>query len=62
MSSDSSSSEDEEGVEQSTPTGSTHPKGLKELGFRVDKFSGNTREADFEVWLEDFLEATGDCG
>ena len=61
-SSDSSSSEDEEGVEQYAPTGSTDPKGFKELRFRVDKFSGNTREADFEVWLEDFLEETGDCG
>ena len=55
-------SEDEEGVEQYTPTGSIHPKGFKELRFRVDKFSGNTREADFEVWLEDFLEATSYCG
>jgi len=33
-----------------------------ELRFRVDKFSVNTKEVDFEVWLEDFLEATGDCG
>ena len=32
------------------------------MRFRVDKFTGNSKEADFDVWLEDFLEATGDCG
>ena len=57
-----SSLEDEEGVGQSTPTGTTHFKGFKELWFRLDKFNGNTRDADFKVWLEDFLDATGDCG
>ena len=49
-------------MERHTSGGSTHPKGFKELWFRVDRFSGNTREADFEVWLEDFLEETADCG
>lgn len=39
-----------------------HPKGFKELQFRIHKFTGNTKEVDFDVWLEDFLEATGDCG
>ena len=42
-----------------TPTGATHPKGFKELRFRVNKFGGSSKEADFEGWLEDFfLEAT----
>ena len=59
-SSGSSSAEDEV-IELPTPTGSTHPKGFKELRFRVDKFSGNSKEGDFEVWLEDFMEATNDC-
>ena len=39
-----------------------HLKGFKELCFRVDKFTGNTKDVDFKVWLEDFLEATNDCG
>ena len=29
---------------------------------RIDKFSGESTEEDFEVWLEDFVEATNDCG
>ena len=39
-----------------------HPKGFKELRFRVDKLTGNTKDVDFEVWLKDFLETTNDCG
>ena len=53
-SSGSSSAEDEV-IELPTPTSATHPKGFKELRFRVDKFSGNSKESDFEVWLEDFM-------
>ena len=51
-------SSEEEDVVQSK---CNYPKGFKELRFRVDKFSGNSKEVDFEVWLEDFLEATNDC-
>ena len=28
----------------------------------MDKFSGKPGENDFEVWIEDFQEATADCG
>ena len=59
--SDATSSEDEETTEVVTPN-FKHPKGFKELRFRVDKFSGDTKEIDFDVWLDDFLEATNDCG
>ena len=59
--SDATSSEDEETTEVVTPS-FKHPKGFKELRFRVDKFSGDTKEIDFDVWLDDFLEATNDCG
>ena len=38
------------------------PCGFKELRSRIDKFSGASGEDDFEVWLEDFVEATNDCG
>ena len=37
------------------------PPGFKELRERVGKFTGNGEE-DFEVWLADYSEATGDCG
>ena len=59
--SDAISSEDEETTEVVT-TSFKHPKGFKELRFRVDKFSGDTKDVDFDVWLDDFLEATNDCG
>ena len=36
------------------------PPGFKELRERVSKFSGDGKE-DFEVWLADYCEATGDC-
>ena len=28
---------------------------------RLEKFSGKSREGDFEIWLGDYLEATQDC-
>jgi len=28
----------------------------------VDKFSGRQAEDNFEVWLQDYVEATEDCG
>ena len=39
-----------------------HPPGFKELSGRVEKFSGRTGDCDFELWLEDFEEASRDCG
>ena len=39
-----------------------YPPGFKALIDRVGKFSGAKGVAgDFEAWLEDFVEATGDC-
>ena len=39
-----------------------YPPGFKALIDRVGKFSGAKGIAgDFEAWLEDFVEATGDC-
>ena len=38
------------------------PRGFKELRFRIDKFSGKGENDDFEVWVEDYKEATTDCG
>ena len=58
---DAESGEDEDPM-QATTANFKHPKGFKELRFRVDKFTGDPKEVDFDVWLEDFLEATGDCG
>ena len=43
-----------------SPSAFKHPPGFKELRDRVSKFAGDGRE-DFEVWLTDFCEATGDC-
>ena len=37
------------------------PPGFKELRERVTKFTGDGKE-DFEVWLADHYEATGNCG
>lgn len=39
-----------------------HPPGFKELCSQVEKFSGQTGDCDFELWLEDFEEASRDCG
>ena len=44
------------------PTGTVafkQPPGFKELRERVSKFAGDGKE-DFEVWLTDYCEATGD--
>jgi len=46
--SSSLSSTEDEVNELPTPTGATHPKGFKELQFRVDKFSGSSKEADLK--------------
>ena len=43
-----------------SPSAFKYPPGFKELRDRVSKFAGDGRE-DFEVWLTDFCEATGDC-
>jgi len=38
-----------------------HPPGFKEVSCRVDKFSGKQAEdGTFEVWLDDYVEATTD--
>ena len=58
---DATSSEDE-GAPEVVTSSFKQPKGFKELRFRVDKFSGDTKEIDFDVWLDDFLEATNYCG
>jgi len=39
-----------------------HPSGFKVLITRVSKFSGGKAADNFEVWLEDYVEATGNCG
>jgi len=39
-----------------------HPPGFKEASSRVEKFFGKRAEDTFEVWLDDFEEATTDCG
>ena len=37
------------------------PPGFKELRERISKFAGDGKE-DFDIWLADYCEATGDCG
>ena len=70
-SSESSSSESSEDTVLSAsatpvrnaPKCSPHPPGFKEISSRVEKFSGKRAEdGTFEVWLDDFEEATTDCG
>ena len=39
-----------------------HPPGFKVLISRISKFSGEKAADNFEVWLEDYIETTGDCG
>jgi len=39
-----------------------HPPGFRALTNRIDKFSGRQAEDNFEVWLQDYVEATEDCG
>ena len=38
-----------------------HPPGFKEMRSRVQPFSGKRGEDDFQLWLEDFEEASADC-
>ena len=58
---DAESGEDDDPM-QATTANFKYPKGFKELRFRVDKFTGDPKEVDFDVWLEDFLEASDNCG
>ena len=66
--SSSESSEDTVSSASTTPvrsasTHSLHPPGFKEISSRVEKFSGKRAEdGTFEVWVDDFKEATKDCG
>lgn len=39
-------------------SGSVQPSGFRKLCSRINKFSGESGEEDFEVLLEDFVEAT----
>ena len=39
-----------------------HPPEFKVLITRISKFSGEKATDNFEDWLEDYMEATGDCG
>ena len=38
-----------------------HPPGFKEIRSRIQPFSGKQGEEDFQLWLEDYEEATNDC-
>ena len=38
-----------------------YPPGFREVRSRVKCFSGNKGEDDFQLWLEDFKEASNDC-
>ena len=38
-----------------------HPPGFKEVRSRVKCFSGKKGEDDFQLWLEDYEEASSDC-
>ena len=38
------------------------PPAFAELRSHLDKFTGKSGEGDFEIWLEDYVEATRDCG
>ena len=37
-------------------------KEFKERYFKIDKFRGKDGNDDFKVWVEDYKEATADCG
>ena len=39
-----------------------HPPGFRSLSGRIEKFSGRQGDADFELWVMDFNEATTNCG
>ena len=55
-------SDDENSHTSRHRSNTVQPRGFRELRSRIDKFSGASGEEDFEVWLEDFVEATNDCG
>ena len=38
-----------------------HPQGFKEMRSRIQNFSGKRGEDDFQLWLEDYEEASNDC-
>ena len=38
------------------------PPGVKEICNLLDKFTGKSGEGDFKAWVEDYVEATPDCG
>ena len=38
-----------------------HPPGVKALSQLVEKFSGRSGGNHFDVWLLNFIEATGNC-
>ena len=59
---DSSENEVVQPPRRRTRTMDLHPPGFKVLITRVSKFSGGKAADNFEVWLEDYIEATGDCG
>ena len=40
------------------PTECRQPPAFKDLRSRLDKFSGKPGEGDFEIFLDDYLEAT----
>ena len=39
-----------------------HPPGFRSLSGWIEKFSGRQGDADFELWVMDFNEATTNCG
>ena len=43
------------------PTKQPHPPGFREMKSRVQSFSGKKGEDDFQLWLEDYEEASKDC-
>ena len=61
--SSSSSDEDHSSIAQAKIHSSgLQPWGFNEICFRIDKFSGKDGNGEFEVWVEDYKEATADCG
>ena len=44
------------------PTERRQPPTFKDLRSRLDKFLAKPGEGDFEIFLEDYLEATENCG
>lgn len=58
----SSEDSEEDDVESNQGTGRLHPPGFKEVCKRVSKFSGSGGDSDFALWVEDFEEASTDCG